>query len=347
MKKTFSLLPVLLLGALATAPAETSPQPPQDGGASAIQQTGQQYRQGNTLSGAGDNRLIGRQSATDTDLAGKKALLNTKLNTFIAFFNNPLSGTQFEKFLNAPAETSEAARTYRERISRIMDLLAPGNATKQNQDEAFALLQKASEFESDANLCSTIHDAVYAAATARVQAQQLTDLNQKLENQRRIAEFNNLQAARDRPLDDHPVDKNATAAYNDDRKTEREARMEPTKRELAAVGQTIERNKLQIAGSESQAKFQFQALILQLFVQRRYEHVIIADRFYRALFDDGDQSLESFRRMANDLGYNKDAGQLKLTAKGDPSIAAAAGTGGSAGVGAGVGASFSWPASLL
>jgi hypothetical protein len=297
------------------------------GEGSPIQQTGQQYRQGNTLTGASDNRLIGRQALLDSDLAGKKALLNTKLNTFIAFFNNPLSGTQFEKFLNAPAETSSAAQTYRERISRIMDLLAPGNATKQNQDEAFALLLKASEFESDANLCSTIHDAVYAAANTRVEVQRLTELNATLEKQRKILEFNHLQAARDRPLDQTPVDKNAAASYNEDRKAEREARMEPTKRELASIGQTIERNKAQITGGEAQAKFQLQALILQLFVQRRFQHVIIADRFYRALFDDGDQSLESFQRMASQLSYNKDAGQLKIVAKGDPKIAGAAGGG--------------------
>lgn len=316
---------------------------PQTQDASPLHEAGQQYRQGNTLTGASDNRLIGKQAMLDSDLAGKKALLNTKLNTFIAFFNNPLSGTQFEKFLNAPAETSAAAQTYRERISRIMDLLAPGNATKPNRDEAFALLLKASEFESDANLCSTIHDAVYAAANTRVEVQRLSELNATLEKQRKILEFNHLQAARDRPLDQSPVDKNAAAAYNEDRKAEREARMEPTKRELASIGQTIERNKAQITGAEAQSKFQFQALILQLFVQRRFQHVIIADRFYRALFDDGDQSLESFQRMASQLPYNKDAGQLKIVAKGDPKVAGAVGGGRSsesppgAGVSAGTG----------
>jgi hypothetical protein len=323
-----TFLSVILAVILGGLPALFGADPQsQSGEGSAIQQTGQQYRQGNTLTGASDNRLIGRQAALDSDLAGKKALLNTKLNTFIAFFNNPLSGTQFEKFLNAPAETSDAAKTYRERISRIMDLLAPGNATKRNQDEAFSLLLKASEFESDANLCSTIHDAVYAAANTRVEVQRLTELNATLEKQRKILEFNHLQAARDRPLDQAPVDKNAAAAYNDDRKAEREARMEPTKRELASIGQTIERNKAQITGAEGQAKFQFQSLILQLFVQRRFQHVIIAGRFYRALFDDGDQSLESFQRMAAQLPYNKDAGQLKVVAKGDPKVAAAAGGG--------------------
>jgi hypothetical protein len=330
---------LLLCAAAIDLPAQETSNPTPGGASPAgnagtVHETGQQYKQGNTLTGAGDNRLIGRQALADSDLAGKKALLNTKLNTFIAFFNNPFAGTQFEKFLNAPAESSEAASTYRQRIATIMDLLSPGNATKENQDTAYNLLPKASEFESDANLCTTIHDAVYAAANSRVEVERLTQLNEGLEKQRTIAEYNNLQAARDIPLSAVATTKSDEANNNANLQAEREARMEPTKREVASVSQTIERNKMEIASAEAQAKFQFQALILQLFVQRRYQHVIIANRFYRALFDDGDQSLETFQKMANDLAYNRDAGQLKLIAKADPNVAGSSG-GGGAGFGTG------------
>ena len=43
--------------------------------------------------------------------------------------------------------------------------------------------------------------------------------------------------------------------------------------------------------SEVQAKIEFQALILQLAVQRRFEHVVIATDMYNRLFRDGDSSL--------------------------------------------------------
>jgi hypothetical protein len=316
--------------------AQQPPAPPQ-GNAETIQETGQQYKQGNPLTSAADNTLIGRSGMGASNLALQKSILNSKINTFIAFFNNPLAGTQFEQFLNAPAETSEAAQEYRNNMNKIMDLLAPP-ASKANQDAAYLLLPKASEFESDADICTTIHDAVYAAANSRVQIKRLTELNADLEKQRRIAEHNNLMASRDMPLSDVPTgksDKNNDA----NQQLERQARMEPTKRELASISQTIEHNKMQIATAEGQAKFQLQALILQLFVQRRYQHVIIANRFYRALFDDGDQSLESFQQMADKLGYNKQAGQAKLVADGNPNVAGALGSGGGGrrGVGASTG----------
>ena len=332
--KTLSNIRYLCLLTVATLAlnASAQQQAPADN-ANTLHETGQQYKQGNPLTSAADNTIIGRNGMGASNLALEKSILNSKINTFIAFFNNPLAGTQFEQFLNAPAETSEAAETYRKNISTIMELLAPP-ASKQNQDAAFALLPKASEFESDANICTTIHDAVYAAANSRVEIARLTELNQQLEKQRSIAEYNNLLASRDRPLQQTATDKNDVANNNANQQLERQARMEPTKRELASVGQTIEHNKMQIATAEGQAKFQFQALILQLFVQRRYQHVIIANRFYRALFDDGDQSLASFQQMADKLGYNKQAGQAKLVAEGNPNVAGAVGGGGGPGAGA-------------
>jgi hypothetical protein len=324
-----------LLGGFASALnlcAQQQDGPPSDN-ANTLHESGQQYKQGNPLTSAADNTIIGRNGMGASNLALQKSILNSKINTFIAFFNNPLAGTQFEQFLNAPAETSEAAAAYRNNISKIMELLAPP-ASKANQDAAYALLTKASEFESDANICTTIHDAVYAAANGRVEIARLTELNDQLEKQRKIAEYNNLIASRDRPLQQTSTDKNDVANNNANQQIERQARMEPTKRELASVGQTIEHNKMQIATAEGQAKFQFQALILQLFVQRRYQHVIIANRFYRALFDDGDQSLASFQQMADKLGYNKQAGQAKLVAEGNPNVAGAVGGGGGPGAGA-------------
>lgn len=310
----------------------------QQGNAETIKEGGQQYRQGNSLTGASDNRVIGKQGMADASLAGRKNVVDMKPNTFLSLWNNPAFAAQFEKFLSAPAETSEDAKIYRQRIEKIMELLSPGNATKKNQDEAFNLLTKASEFESDANICSTIHDAVYTAANIRSEIARLIQQNIDLERQRKIAEYNNLQAARARPLDQSSVGKNEADSYNKNQDIERDARMEPTKRELASLGQTIEKNKLRIASAESSAKFQLQTLILQLFVQRRYQHVIIANRFYRAIFDDGDQSIRGFEQMAEKLGYNKDAGQLKVIAKGDPKGAAAAvGDGGRSGAGASAG----------
>jgi hypothetical protein len=294
--------------------------------AQTIRETGQQYKEGNPLTGAADNLAIGSQAMFEANLKAKKNIVDMKPNTFLSMWNNPAFAIQFEKYLSAPAETSEAAKLYRQRINKIMELLAPGNATKAHQDEAFNLLPLASEFESDADNCTTIHDAVYAAANAKVQIQRLTELDRGLESKLSVAQYNQLHAAKSLTLTSIAPSKN-DVADNDANQTElRLAKMDPAKSDVASLKQTIQRNQQQIASAEVQSKFALQSLILQLFVQRRYQHVIIIDRFYRALFDDGDQSLEQFQQMADKMGYNKAAGQVKLIADAAPKGGVATGS---------------------
>ena len=308
--------------------------------AQTIHETGQQYKEGTPLTGAADNLAIGSRAMFEANLKAKKNIVDMKPNTFLSMWNNPAFAIQFEKYLSAPAETSEAAKLYRQRINKIMELLAPGNATKANQDAAFNLLPLASEFESDADNCTTIHDAVYAAANAKVQIQRLTEVDRELENKLSVAQYNQLHAAQSLTLTAIAPSKN-DAADNTENQTElRLAKMDPAKNDVASLKQTMQRNQQQIASAEVQSKFALQSLILQLFVQRRYQHVIIIDRFYRALFDDGDQSLEQFQQMADKMGYNKAAGQVKLIADAAPKGGVATGSGneGRRGPGASAGA---------
>ena len=309
--------------------------------AQTIHETGQQYKEGNALTSFGDNSAIGSQAMFEASLKAKKNIVDMKPNTFLSLWNNPGFAIQFEKYLSAPAETSEDAKLYRQRMDRIMELLSPGNATKQNQDEAFNLLTKASDFESDANNCTTIHDAVYAAANARLQIQKLTEVDRMLETKLSAAQYNQLHEAQSLTLSAIAPGKNETADNNANQTELRTAKLDPSKSNVASLKQTIQRNHAQIASAEVQAKFAMQSLILQFFVQRRYQHVIIIDRFYRALFDDGDQSLEGFQQMADKMGYNKAAGAVKLIADANPKGATAVGSGnngrGGAGASAGTG----------
>ena len=292
-----------------------------------MRETARQVKEGTAYTIASDSAAIGTQAMFEANLKAKKNIVDMKPNTFLSMWNNPGFAVQFEKYLSAPAETSEDAKLYRKRMDRIMELLAPGNASKKNQDEAFNLLPLASEFESDADNCTTIHDAIYAAANAKVQIQRLTQVDQELQKQLSTAQYNNLQAAQSLSLSEIAPGKNEVKDNDANQNELRLAKMEPSKAEVAALKQTIQRNQQQIASTEVQSKFALQSLILQLFVQRRYQHVIIIDRFYRALFDDGDQSLEAFQQMADKMGYNKAAGQVKVIADGKPQGAVAAGGG--------------------
>ena len=238
--------------------------------------------------------------------------------------NNRLFRARFEKYLNAPAATDKADVAYRETIDRILDLLAPGHATKQNINAAFLLLKKASEYKDDANLCRTMSDAIYAAQTSLGTIEKLKRENAALEKQRSSAEWNKEMAAKNSTLGIATSSKDTDVA-KENQKIERDARLATASRELSDVGQTIENNKLRIASIELTAKGHLQALIMQYFATRRFEHVIIANRFYRAIYTDGDNSIAIYKKMVDSLPTNKDAGQAKITGELNPQISATEG----------------------
>lgn len=238
--------------------------------------------------------------------------------------NNRLFRARFEKYLNSPAATDKADVAYRETIDRILDLLAPGHATKQNINAAFLLLKKASEYKDDANLCRTMSDAIYAAQTSLSTIEKLKRENAALEKQRSSAEWNKEMAAKNSTLGIATSSKDTDVA-KENQKIERDARLATASRELSDVGQTIENNKLRIATIELTAKGHLQALIMQYFATRRFEHVIIANRFYRAIYTDGDNSIAIYKKMVDSLPTNKDAGQAKITGELNPQISATEG----------------------
>ncbi len=206
---------------------------------------------------------------------------------------------------------------YRATLKKIMDFLAPGNATKQNQNSAFSLLKEASEYKDDANLCSTLSDAIYAAQNNLAQVEKLKRENLLLEKERATVEWNDELTSKNLLLISHSSSKDSPVQQENQR-IDRDARMARTKRQLSEVGQTIENNKARLALLEITAKGHLQSLIMQFFATRRFQHVIIANRFYRALYTDGDNSIEVFKKM---VATNQDVGQVDLNAKFDPKAA--------------------------
>jgi hypothetical protein len=126
------------------------------------------------------------------------------------------------------------------------------------------------------------------------------------------------------PWDQHQRE-GQRCCQREDQKIERDARLATASRQLSDVAQTIQNNKLRIASMELSAKGHLQALIMQYFGTRRFEHVIIANRFYPGNLH-GRRQLD--RDLQKDGGYparNKDAGQAKISAELNPQVSATEG----------------------
>ena len=249
--------------------------------------------------------------------------------------NNRLFRARFEKYLNAPEETSEADQQYESTINQILTLLSPGKVNSANVDAAWKLLPKASEYKSDANLCGSMADVVYSVWLAKNEVDRLDMANRTLQKEKSSLEWN-YQMNKGPSTITQPVATGSNAPTSTTTLSPQdEARIEPIKEALSDVRQTMANNKLKKEASIVQAKIDFQSLIVQYFAQRRFRHVLIGTRFYRALFGDGDNRLSALDQIASNLPVDKDAGQVKVNTKLNPKVSARGGSGGYAGAGTG------------
>ncbi len=209
--------------------------------------------------------------------------------------NNRLFQARFEKYLSAPEEVSAEARQYQAIINEILNRLAPGNATTANIDIAFKYLPQASRYDIDARLGSALADAVYTVWVAQRQQNRLTAANEALRYARHGAYFKVVTSDTGGSLEETKTTSTTTKSGNETKTAtdtiKSAARQGRAAMELAELEAAIKANDARKVLSEIQVKVEFQALIVQFFMQRRFQHVLMATRFYRAVFTDGDSKL--------------------------------------------------------
>lgn len=218
--------------------------------------------------------------------------------------DNRLLSARFERYLNEPADDSEEASAYRETIAAILEQISPHHTGGPDFSGAVSLLPRASSYPGDAKLCDSLSQAIYAAVLAKKDVSKTRSLNEAMENEKkRIIQTNDFKAAtetapalkkdgsndRDSKGDNQP-EESSGAPGSTGRGSDSLSYTEGVRRiaEIEALKKTnTAKNEVQLV----QAKVQYQALMVQFFVQRRFEHVMMASRFYHQVFTDGDNKL--------------------------------------------------------
>ncbi len=210
--------------------------------------------------------------------------------------------SRFFKYLTAPAAELESQREHDAIIRQMMDLLSAGKISARNLDEAFKLLPQAAEFKEDANISDSIANQVLGAWQAQRQVNRLAAANQALEEDRKRHEWNSRMATQSSALDTPPKDAAAAAVWAKERETARAARLQPHSQRLAEVNALLNANRAKSELSALESRVEFQTLIGQLMIQRRFQHAVIAARFYRSIFDDGNNRIPLSKETLDRMG---------------------------------------------
>lgn len=213
---------------------------------------------------------------------------------------------RFEKYLNEPAEDGEAAEQYRADIDEILELLSPQRLASLSGErgsgpslaEAFKLLPRAASFPGDARLSSTLAESIYTAMLAKQDGKNLrlinsqmdeerTNINKKADDMARNERANKL--GQERKVTE--TSEGTTTETLSPGVGEQSLRYADHLRRLAEIEVLKKTNTVRTELGMVQSKTQYQVSMAQWFLQRRFQHVLMASRFYNQVWRDGDSTL--------------------------------------------------------
>ncbi len=212
--------------------------------------------------------------------------------------DNRLLRARFEKYLSQPPETGEDAEQYREVVDEILATVSPFHPGGPDLYSAFKLLPSAAAYPGDANLCGSLAEAVYMAMLAKKDVNGLRKLNQTIEEEKnqiisegdwkarheRDKELGKKKSSKDEDNEGQQPAMNPGAGVNS-------LRYADTLRRIAEIEALKKSNLIRTEAQTVKTKAQYQVNMVQWFVQRRYEHVLMAARFYNQIWKDGDATL--------------------------------------------------------
>lgn len=212
--------------------------------------------------------------------------------------DNRVLKARFEKYLSQPPEDSDAAQQYRKDVDRILATISPFREKGPDLYEAFKLLPSAASYPGDANICMSLAESIYTAMLAKQDINGINRLNKTLEREKKeIIREGDWQTRheRDQSLGSRrPANggggerqqnaQNAGTGVNS-------LRYQEKLRRIAEIEALKLAHRAKTEARTLTTKTQYQVNMIQWFTQRRYEHVLMASRFYNQIWKDGDSTL--------------------------------------------------------
>ena len=294
----------LALAALCPASAQVLPGSPGAGAPPANTTSNNNY---NMVPGSAADRQTDTQTGLNNmpmaDPGSENVSFNGKLWNVT---NNRLMRSRFETYLTTPEANGPEDQAYRDLMAQIMELLAPTHKATDPVTKAqirgpevmkaFAMLPEAGAARIDGGLCNAVANAIWDVWTSQKRVNERKLANTAMMERRKQLEWNAEMGLNSTPLaKSGPASKNGSQQTNAQTQQNNSATVGRTSGYIKGIAEIEARTKLNETAmglSEITSKIQFQALIIQMFMQRRFEHAVIACRFYPNLFRDGESILQ-------------------------------------------------------
>lgn len=234
--------------------------------------------------------------------------------------NNRMFRARLEKYLAAPEAVTDEDKSYRKVLDDITENLAPThNGGHPDLPSAVALLPIAAKFPIDARLCDSLANAIYGVWLSQKNLASLRQTNEAMKKKVNENYFTGSHYAP--PLSQRTATstKGGGGGANNTNGAQPINQLAPTVqyvKEIAELEAKMKLNEAAMGTSQVTMKAEFQALIIQFAMQRRFEHVVMACRFYRLIMQDANgimqlqKGSDAEKMFASSLGTSPTVGAL-------------------------------------
>lgn len=203
---------------------------------------------------------------------------------------------RFNKYLSQPEESTEDAREYQKIFRKIHDVLSMRRerlAADNTMRQVVDLLTAASSNPLDGGvsdaLCQTVYTAWQAKTNGRNKGRMLETVEREIRtNAQKMSLMESGVTASPASSSNQKGGKKGNSSSNPARDNPRYKYLEKRVVEMQARKLKLETEQVLTV---TEAKIMFQSTLVQLFAQRRFDHVSIGCGLYSRLFNDGDTKL--------------------------------------------------------
>jgi hypothetical protein len=216
--------------------------------------------------------------------------------------------SKFSAYLNEPEISYEEEKEYAKLVNELLerlDIFRIRSEGKRLLQEVLPILKAASRHPRDGGLCRQIYNAVGVDAQSKDAALSKEGRINALKKEIDTIKWNMSVTAKPSAMDIKPnINSTASSFEYEEAQREKRTRMAFMQNELEDKYSELLANQNSIVSKTDDARLALQRMVIGNFINKRFDHVMIAASFYRLLYSDGAGEVKLQERIIEEAANN-------------------------------------------
>jgi hypothetical protein len=216
--------------------------------------------------------------------------------------------SKFSAYLNEPEISYEEEKEYAKLVNELLerlDVFRIRSEGKRLLQEVLPILKAASKHPCDGGLCRQIYNAVGVDAQSKDTALSKEGRINALKKEIDTIKWNMSVTAKPSAMDTKPnINSTASSFEYEEAQREKRTRLAFMQNELEDKYSELLATQNSIVSKTDDSRLALQRMVIGNFINRRFDHVMIATSFYRLLYSDGAGEVKLQERIIEEAANN-------------------------------------------